>query len=164
MTRTVMITGASSGYGKATAQLFLDRGWRVVASMILAVLLAVPAGLVMGQSRGLNRLFSPLIYLTYPVPKVVLVPIVVLLFGVGGLSKIVVITLILFFQILVLVRDAAANLRPELLQSVRSLGAGRRALTSAPVEPADCSLDRRPPGACTRRGARNSPEAPHLLR
>jgi ABC-type nitrate/sulfonate/bicarbonate transport system permease component len=102
--------------------------WRVLASMGLAVLLAAPAGLVMGQSRALNRLFSPLVYLTYPVPKVVLVPVVVLFFGVGDLSKIVVITLILFFQILVLVRDAAANLRPELIQSVRSLGAGRRAL------------------------------------
>lgn len=101
---------------------------RVLVSMALAVLLAAPAGLVMGQSRRLNRLFSPLLYLTYPVPKVVLVPVVVLFFGVGDASKIVVITLILFFQILVLVRDAAANLRPELIQSVQSLGAGRRAL------------------------------------
>jgi ABC-type nitrate/sulfonate/bicarbonate transport system permease component len=40
----------------------------------------------------------------------------------------VIIFLILFFQILVLVRDQAASIRPELLQSVRSLGAGRRAL------------------------------------
>ncbi len=107
---------------------FLVSLWRVVASMALAVALAVPAGLAMGQSRQLNRLLSPLVYLTYPVPKVVLVPVVVLFFGVGDLAKIVVITLILFFQILVLVRDAAATLRPELLNSVRSLGAGRRAL------------------------------------
>ena len=96
--------------------------------MLLSVALAVPAGLAMGQSQRLNRLFSPLLYLTHPVPKVVFVPVVVLFFGVGDLAKIVVITLILFFQILVLVRDAAANLRPELIQSVRSLGAGRRAL------------------------------------
>lgn len=107
---------------------FLVSLGRVLASMALAVVLAVPAGLVMGQSRRLNRLFSPLIYLTYPVPKVVLVPVVVLFFGIGDLSKVVVITLILFFQILVLVRDAAANLRVELIQSVQSLGAGRRAL------------------------------------
>lgn len=33
MTNTVLITGTSSGYGKATAQLFLDRGWNVVAAM-----------------------------------------------------------------------------------------------------------------------------------
>jgi ABC-type nitrate/sulfonate/bicarbonate transport system permease component len=107
---------------------FLVSLWRVLASMLLAVALAVPAGLVMGQSQRLNRLLSPLVYLTYPVPKVVLVPVVVLFFGVGDAGKIVVITLILFFQILVLVRDAAAGLRAELLQSVRSLGAGRRAL------------------------------------
>lgn len=33
MNNTVLITGSSSGYGKATAELFLDRGWNVVASM-----------------------------------------------------------------------------------------------------------------------------------
>lgn len=31
--KTVLITGCSSGYGKATAQLFLDRGWNVIATM-----------------------------------------------------------------------------------------------------------------------------------
>ena len=61
-------------------------------------------------------------------PKVVFVPIVLLFFGLGDTPKIVIIFLILFFQVLVLVRDQAAALRPELIQSVRSLGAGRRAL------------------------------------
>ncbi len=56
------------------------------------------------------------------------VPIVLLFFGVGDGAKILLISTILFFQILVLVRDSAAALRPELLLSVRSLGAGRRAL------------------------------------
>jgi ABC-type nitrate/sulfonate/bicarbonate transport system permease component len=82
----------------------------------------------LGQSKKLNSLFSPLIYLVYPVPKVVFVPIVLLFLGIGDAPKIAIIFLILFFQILVLVRDQAAGLRPELIQSVRSLGAGRRAL------------------------------------
>jgi ABC-type nitrate/sulfonate/bicarbonate transport system permease component len=102
--------------------------WRVVASMLLSVLLAVPAGLVMGQSERVNRLFSPLVYLLYPIPKVVFVPVILLLLGIGNLPKILIIFLILFFQILVLVRDQAASLRSELIQSVQSLGAGRRAL------------------------------------
>jgi NitT/TauT family transport system permease protein len=102
--------------------------WRVLASTALAIALAVPAGLVLGQSRQLNSLFSPTIYLLYPIPKVVLVPIVLLFLGIGDTAKIVLIFMILFFQILVLVRDQAANIRPELIQSVRSLGAGRRAL------------------------------------
>ncbi len=107
---------------------FLASLWRVLASTALAIALAAPAGLVLGQSKRLNSLFSPLIYLLYPIPKVVLVPIVLLFFGMGDLPKIILIFLILFFQILVLVRDQAAALRPELIQSVRSLGAGRRAL------------------------------------
>lgn len=101
---------------------------RVIAGIGLAITLAAPAGLVLGQSRRLNQLFEPFIYLLYPIPKVVLVPVVLLLLGVGDLPKIVIITMILFFQILVLVRDAAAGIRSELLTSVRSLGAGRRAL------------------------------------
>jgi ABC-type nitrate/sulfonate/bicarbonate transport system permease component len=107
---------------------FLASLWRVVASTFLAIALAAPAGLVLGQSRRLNRLFSPLVYLLYPVPKVVLVPLVLLFFGIGDFPKILIIFMVLFFQILVLVRDQAAAIRPELIQSVRSLGAGRRAL------------------------------------
>jgi ABC-type nitrate/sulfonate/bicarbonate transport system permease component len=107
---------------------FLASLWRVVIGIILAVLLAAPAGLVLGQSKRIDRFFAPLLYLLYPIPKVVFVPVILLLFGIGELSKIGIIFIILFFQILVLVRDQAAGLRPELIQSVRSLGAGRRAL------------------------------------
>lgn len=107
---------------------FLVSTWRVVASIALAVVLATPAGLVLGQSERLYRFFAPVIYLTYPIPKIVFLPIVLLFLGIGDASKIFIIFLILFFQVLVVVRDQAAALRPELLYSVRSLGAGRRAL------------------------------------
>ncbi len=107
---------------------FLASLWRVLASVTLAIVLAVPLGLILGQSERVNKLFSPTIYLLYPIPKIVLVPIILLFLGVGNLSKITIIFLILFFQILLLVRDQAAALRPELIHSVYSLGAGRRAL------------------------------------
>jgi NitT/TauT family transport system permease protein len=107
---------------------FLASFWRVTASMLLSILLAAPAGLVLGQSKRLNELIAPLIYLIYPIPKVVLVPVVLLFLGINDFSKIVIIFLILFFQILVVVRDQAASITPELVYSVRSLGAGRRGL------------------------------------
>ena len=107
---------------------FLASLWRVLASTALAILIAAPLGLILGQSKRLNTFISPVIYLVYPIPKVVLVPIILLILGIGDLPKIAIIFLILFFQILVLVRDQAAGLRPELIQSVRSIGAGRRAL------------------------------------
>jgi len=114
--------------GTGLLEHFLVSLWRVLSSTLLAIALAAPAGLILGQSPTFNKLFSPLIYLLYPIPKVVFLPILLLFFGIGEFSKIAIIFLILFFQILVLVRDQAAAIRPELIQSVRSLGAGRRAL------------------------------------
>lgn len=101
---------------------------RVLASIGGAVLLATPIGLGLGQTPALDRIFTPLIAIVYPIPKIVLLPVIYVLFGITDFSKIFLIAFILFFQILVVVRDEAANLRPELLLSVRSLGAGRRAL------------------------------------
>lgn len=106
----------------------LVSAWRVVASIAIAIAFAVPAGLGLGLSPTASRLAAPVIYLLYPIPKIVFLPIILLLLGIGNLSKIFVISLILFFQMLVVVRDEAANIRPELVASVRSLGAGRRAL------------------------------------
>ncbi|MDQ2690749.1 MAG: ABC transporter permease [Chloroflexota bacterium] len=102
--------------------------WRVFAGMALSVLVGVPVGLAIGGSKTLDRFFSPLIYLLYPIPKVVFVPVIILFLGIGDLAKITIIFLILFFQIVVLVRDQAAGLPPQLIQSLRSVGAGRRAL------------------------------------
>ena len=106
----------------------LVSAWRVIASIALAIGFAVPIGLGLGLSPTANRLAAPIIYLLYPIPKIVFLPVILLLLGIGNVSKIFVISLILFFQILVVVRDEAASLRPELISSVRSLGAGRRAL------------------------------------
>ena len=110
---------------RGLAQHFLVSGYRLVVSMVLATVLATPLGLATGQSARLNGLVSPLIYLVYPVPKIVFLPIIMLFLGTGDASKVFIITLILFFQILVVVRDACLGVRPELVQSVRSLGAKR---------------------------------------
>ncbi len=101
---------------------------RVVAALLLSVIVAVPLGLALGQSRLANRILGPVIYLLYPIPKIVFLPIILLFLGIGEGSKVFIIFIILVFQVLVVVRDSASALRPELLASVKSLGAGRRAL------------------------------------
>ena len=107
---------------------FLYSLFRVVSGIFLAISLAVPLGLVTGQFASANRFISPILYILNPIPKVVFIPIIFLFTGIGELSKILIIFIILFFQILLLVRDQATEIRRELLLSVRSLGAGRRAL------------------------------------
>jgi NitT/TauT family transport system permease protein len=106
----------------------LVSGARVVSSILLGVALAVPAGLALGLSPAADRLAKPLVYLLYPIPKIVFLPVILLLLGIGNASKVLIIAMVLFFQVLVVVRDEAAGLRPELIASVRSLGAGRRAI------------------------------------
>lgn len=101
---------------------------RVLYGMAYATAAAWPLGVMLGQSRFLNRLFSPVLGLIYPIPKVVFLPVMIILYGTGDESKIALIVVIIFFQILVVVRDEALNIGPELIESVRSLGAGRRAL------------------------------------
>ena len=107
---------------------FLASAGRVLASIALAVATAVPIGLGLGQMPKINRIVAPLIAIVYPIPKIVFLPVIYVLMGITDLSKIFLISLIIFFQILVVVRDEAANLHPELIVSVKSLGAGRRAL------------------------------------
>ncbi len=107
---------------------FLASTGRVLAAIAAAIIIAVPVGLGLGQTPVLDRIFSPLIAIVYPIPKIVLLPVIYVLMGITDISKIFLIALIIFFQILVVVRDEAANLHPELILSVRSLGAGRRAL------------------------------------
>ena len=101
---------------------------RVLAAICISVVSAVPIGLGLGQLPAADRIVAPLIAIVYPIPKIVFLPVIYVLLGITDISKIFLIALIIFFQILVVVRDEAANLHPELILSVRSLGAGRRAL------------------------------------
>jgi len=87
--------------------------WRIIAGMGLAFITAVPLGLIMGSSPEINRIFSPVINMSYPVPKIVLLPIILLLFGIGDLSKIILIMLIIFFQVFITSRDAARNINKD---------------------------------------------------
>jgi NitT/TauT family transport system permease protein len=111
-------------------------GWRVVVSMVLGSALAVPLGLVVGRSPRIDAVAAPLIFLTYPVPKIVFLPVLLVLLGIGSLPKIALITLIVFFQILVTARDAARAIPAGSVLSVRSLGADRGQVFRHVVVPA----------------------------
>ena len=97
--------------------------WRVLAALVLGSALGVPLGLALGRSPRADAVAAPIVFLSYPVPKVVFLPVLVLILGLGSLSKITLITLIIFFQILVTARDAARAIPPASVLSVRSLGA-----------------------------------------
>ena len=96
---------------------------RIVLGLVAAVAVGYPVGVLMGYFPRVNRLLAPILYLTYPVPKIALLPVVMLLFGVGETSKMLLVFLIIVFQVVVAVRDAVAAIPPETYAPLRVLGA-----------------------------------------
>jgi NitT/TauT family transport system permease protein len=101
---------------------------RIFAALFVSFVTAVPLGLFLGLSPRADRVARPLIYLTYPVPKIVLLPLVLLFFGLGDMGKIVMLSLILFYQLLITTRDAARSVSRAARYSLYSLGGTRRHL------------------------------------
>lgn len=95
---------------------------RILGGLFFGFVLAVPLGLFLGSNDRYDRLFAPLIYLGYPIPKIVLMPIIFVLFGLGDTGKIVLITMIIFFQLLITTRDSAKKISMEVIYSLKSLG------------------------------------------
>ena len=96
---------------------------RIVLGLVVAVAVGYPVGVLMGYFPRVNHLLAPILYLTYPVPKIALLPVVMLLFGVGETSKMLLVFLIIVFQVVVAVRDAVAAIPPETYAPLRVLGA-----------------------------------------
>ena len=69
-----------------TAAFWTDMGmsaWRLVLGLALAVCVAFPAGLLMGYCRRADAVAAPLVFLTYPLPKIVLLPVFFTFLGLG---------------------------------------------------------------------------------
>ncbi|WP_122645314.1 ABC transporter permease [Enterococcus mediterraneensis] len=96
---------------------------RVLMGMICAVLLGFGIGLMIGRMAKWRELFDPLLYLTYPIPKMALLPIVMLLGGLGDLSKILMIVLIVAPQVAVAVRDGVRDIPEYYYDVYRCIGA-----------------------------------------
>lgn len=98
---------------------------RVVAALILAAAVAVPLGIGAGRVAAIDRVVTPPAYLLYPVPKIALLPVLLILLGTGDVTRVAVVFLVLFFQMYIAVRDGARSVDPHYLQSIDSLGGTR---------------------------------------
>lgn len=96
--------------------------FRVAAGLFISLVVGISIGLLMAYSRVWNKVLNPLVYFTYPVPKTALLPVIMLLFGLGDSSKIIMIVLIVVFQVIVAVRGSALNIPAETYNYIRSLG------------------------------------------
>jgi NitT/TauT family transport system permease protein len=92
----------------------------------LAVVLGAALGLVIGASRAFYNGIYPILVGFNSIPKVAVVPVLVLWFGIGTVPAILTAFLVSFFPISVNVATGLATIEPELLDVLRSLGARKR--------------------------------------
>jgi len=101
---------------------------RTFVGFVCAGLLAVPVGLAIGYSPTLYALVSPFFSVLRPMPAIAFIPLVILWFGIGEFSKVL---LIFFTSFLYITLNAAAGVKGvgvDLIRAARSLGVGERQL------------------------------------
>lgn len=98
---------------------------RIFIGVFIALALGLMGGLLTGLSKQANKLLNPLLYLSYPVPKLALLPVAMILFGIGETTKIVMIVLIIVFQLVISIRDAIRNIDKENYYVLSTLGASK---------------------------------------
>lgn len=113
---------------------------RSVPGFALGTVLGVALGLLAGVARDFDQLLSPVIFLTYPVPKIVMLPIFMLWFGIGDLSKVLIIALACFYPTFINAYYGARSTPTILVWSGLNMGARRRAIFWKVVVPSALPL------------------------
>lgn len=93
-----------------------------------ATLAGVLAGIPMGWYKGVSKIFDPLLSGIYATPLIALLPLIIMLFGLGAVSKIIMTFLAAVFPILINTMTGIANTDPNLIKMSRSFGAGDRTI------------------------------------
>jgi NitT/TauT family transport system permease protein len=106
----------------------INAGYTLVSTLIgfaMAVLFGGLLGLAIGASALLYRALNPLLIGFNSIPKVALVPVLVMWFGTGTIPAVLAAFLLAFFPITVNVALGIATIEPELADVLRALGASR---------------------------------------
>ncbi len=98
---------------------------RVVCALLAAVVLAIPTGIAIGLSRIAQGMLDPLIELYRPVPPLAYLPLIVIWFGIGELSKVLLIFLAIFAPIAIATAGGVRQVSQNRLRAAQSLGATR---------------------------------------
>lgn len=102
-----------------------DMFWQLALAFAMALFSGLLLGMAVGISRPTYRTFFPIILMVYAFPQITVLPLLVLLFGIGPAIKVVFGFTHGFFPIIVNVIAGAQNINPALLTAAKSMGASR---------------------------------------
>jgi taurine transport system permease protein len=98
---------------------------RVGLALGLALVTAIPLGLWMGLSPFARGLLDPLVEFYRPVPPLAYLPLIVIWFGIGELSKVLLIALAILAPVVIATATGVRSVEPSRLRAAQSFGATR---------------------------------------
>jgi NitT/TauT family transport system permease protein len=103
--------------------------------MAISIVLAIPMGLVIGGVKWIDRILSPYVWALYTLPRLILMPFVLLWVGINDAARVTLIVLSAVPAILVVVMEGVKTTDASLLRAARSFGARRLDAVRAVVLP-----------------------------
>ncbi|MGL4322856.1 MAG: ABC transporter permease [Beijerinckiaceae bacterium] len=110
--------------------------WRVVGGFVLAALLAVPLGIIMGAWKPVEAFFEPFVSFARYLPASAFIPLLILWAGIGEMQKLLVIFIGSFFQLVLMVAVAVGGIRRDLVEAAYTLGASDMSMVKRVMLPA----------------------------
>ncbi|HDS9367541.1 TPA: taurine ABC transporter permease TauC [Escherichia coli] len=98
---------------------------RIVLALLAAVVIGIPVGIAMGLSPTVRGILDPVIELYRPVPPLAYLPLMVIWFGIGETSKILLIYLAIFAPVAMSVLAGVKSAQQVRIRAAQSLGASR---------------------------------------
>ncbi|RLB35795.1 MAG: ABC transporter permease [Deltaproteobacteria bacterium] len=114
--------------------------WRIGSGFAAGAGLGVLLGVALGFSQKADDAIHPLVAATYPVPKIAVLPLLILWLGIGEASKVAVIGLGVFFPVAINARAGVRNVDPLLVKAALSLGSGRWGVVRKVILPASLPM------------------------
>jgi NitT/TauT family transport system permease protein len=96
-----------------------------VVGLLISIAIAIPLGFLIGGIRVLDRLIGPYVWTLYTLPRIILMPLILVWFGLGTTSRILLIVVSAVPAIMVFVMEGAKNTDLSLVRAARSFGASR---------------------------------------
>jgi taurine transport system permease protein len=98
---------------------------RALAAFAAATIIGVPLGIAMGIVPTLNAILDPFVQFLRPLPKLALIPLVILWFGIGEISKLFLIFIAVFLTIVVGAVAAVSTVKQGRIRAAQVLGVSR---------------------------------------
>ena len=114
----------------------LASSYRVLGGFVIAAVLALFLGLLMGFSNLIYDFFNPLIQILRPIPPIAYIPLAILWFGLGNPPAFFLISIGAFFPILMNTIAGVRQVDPLLIRAARNLGASNVTLFLRVILPA----------------------------